>query len=177
MKLFFIFFFLFITEFSFPQTILNGSVKDINSLEPLPYCSIAIKGTKKNAITNEEGSFSLSVNLRKDTILFSYVGYDIAIVPATDLIRNKTIFLKSKQVLLKEFTLHATSDYLYDILIKCRKKILSDQTKRIAKVYYGIETQAKDQPIEQVECYYNGYRIAKTMGWHFVEKGDGETLA
>jgi len=142
---------------SFTQTLIQGLVKDSKTNEALPYCSIAIKGTKKGTITNGEGVFRIPVRLTRDTLMFSYVGFDTQIVPAIKLDHDKIVFLKRKDVVLQEFTVHATNDFLYDILIQSRKKLLKDRTQHIAKVYYGIETQTKEQPIEQVECYYNGY--------------------
>jgi len=143
--------------FAGSQTLVQGSVKDSHTREALPYCSIAIKGTKKCAIANGEGVFSIPVNVALDSVMFSYVGYETQIIPAKKIVQNRIVFLKRKEVVLQEFTVHASSDFLYDILVQCRKKLLKDRSQRIAKVYYGIETQTKEQPIEQVECYYNGY--------------------
>jgi hypothetical protein len=132
-------------------------VEDSKTNEPLPYCSISIKGTQKGTITNGEGVFSIPVNLNTDTLIFSYVGYDTQKIPSKWVYQNKVVFLKGKDVLLQEVTIHATDDFLYTILDQCRKNLLKDQTRQIAKVYYGLETQTKDRPIEMLECYYNGY--------------------
>jgi hypothetical protein len=157
--------FLLHSLFSYSQTRIQGLVKDSKTNEALAYCSIAVKGTKKCTMTNGDGSFSLSVSLTKDSVLFSYVGYETRIIAADRLFQKSTVLLERKHITLQEFTLHATNDYLYGIVDQCRKKIMKDQAEHIAKVYYGIETQSKDQPIEQLECYYNG-----TLNGIFVDK-------
>jgi hypothetical protein len=145
------------SAWSFSQSIIQGSVRDSRTHDPLPYCNISVNGTKKGTITNGEGVFSISADLNKDTLLFSYLGYQPQLIPVKKLIQNTTVLLKSQEVLLQEVTVHSTTDFVYEILDKCRHRLMEDQTSRISKVYYGIETQSKEQPIELVECYYNGY--------------------
>jgi len=58
------------------------------------------------------------------------------------------VFLEKKDVLLQELTVHAYDEFLYDLMEKCRKKLLKCKSERVAKVYYGIETYTKEQPVE-----------------------------
>lgn len=148
---------LFCSVCSFAQTTVEGWVKDSKTEEPLLYCSISVKGSTKGTITNGEGMFHIFVDPNKDTLLFSYVGYEPQAIPVTLLLKNLSILLKRKDVLLDEVVIHSKDDFIFDILDRCRRKLIMDQTSRTAKVYYGIETQTKEQPIEQLECYYNGY--------------------
>ena len=164
-------FLLLIPACALPQSIIQGVVKDSKSGEVLPYCSISIKGTNKGAITNSEGVFSISVNLAKDTLVFSYVGYNKSEVASGRFTQKQTVGLERKDILLQELTVHADDDYLYDILDECRKKILKEQTDRVSKVYYGIETQTKEQPIELLECYYNGYLKGATVTRLLLKNG------
>ncbi|MEI7725490.1 MAG: carboxypeptidase-like regulatory domain-containing protein [Bacteroidota bacterium] len=142
---------------SFSQTVIQGSVKDAETNEELPWCSISVKGTGKGAITNSEGTFGITVHLHTDTLLFSYVGYKPLEVASSQVFRKKTVLLERTGIQLEELTVHADNEYLYDILEKCRKNILKNKHYQVAKVYYGIETQTEEQPIEMLECYYNGY--------------------
>lgn len=139
------------------QTRIDGMVKDAGTNEPLLYCNISVKGTCKGTITNGEGKFTITANISKDTLLFSYVGYEPKQIAAGKLIQDRTVFLTGKDVSLEEVVVHAKDDYLYDIMDRCRRKLLKGQASHIARVYYGIETQTKEQPIEQLECYYNAY--------------------
>ena len=143
--------------YSFSQTTIQGSVKDASTNEGLPWCSISVKGTGKGAITNSEGSFAIVVRIPNDTLLFSYVGYRTTEVPASVVAAKRTVFLERTEIQLEELTVHADNDYLYDILDRCRKNLLKDKHGHEAKVYYGIETRTQEQPIELLECYYNGY--------------------
>jgi hypothetical protein len=149
--------FMICTVCAVSQTAIQGTVRDAKTNEPLPFCSIAVKGTNKGTITNRDGAFSIHLNLSRDTLLFSYVGYTPAVIPARKLVQKNLVLLERRQVLLQEVTVHAKDDYLYDLLDRCRKRLLKEQARRTAKVYYGIETETKDQPVEQLECYYNGY--------------------
>jgi hypothetical protein len=148
---------LFYSVCTFTQNVIQGVVRDSETKEALPFCSIAVKGTKKGTITNRDGAFSIAVNLTRDTLLFSYVGYNTLMIPVLKLVQKNVVLLESKQALLQEVTIHAKDDFLYDLIDKCRKKLMKDQSRRTAKVYYGIETATEDQPVEQLECYYNGY--------------------
>jgi hypothetical protein len=162
---------LFCSAWSFSQCIIRGSVRDSKTGEPLPYCNISIQGTKKGTISNGEGVFSILTDLTNDTLLFSYLGYQAQLIPANKLMPNKTVFLESREVLLQEVAIHSTNDFLYEILDKCRHKLLEDLASRIGKVYYGIETQTKEQPIELVECYYNGYMKGPSIDQLLLKNG------
>jgi len=141
----------------FPQTVIHGLVTDSLTNKPLPYCNIAIKHTKKGNITNGEGRFSVSVNLLKDTVLFSYLGYNTKAIPALKLSQDEKVFMIPQEVLLQEFAVYANDDPLYEVLIQCKKNIQRNRERHVSKVYFGIEAQSKEIPLELLECYYNGY--------------------
>lgn len=63
---------LFLVNFTFAQSfIISGIVKD--SIEPIPYATILIKGKNKGTITDFNGKFSLQVE-KNDTLLINYLG-------------------------------------------------------------------------------------------------------
>jgi len=149
--------FILILGSSYSQNVIRGVVRDIQTGEPLPYSSIAVKSSAQGAIANVDGAFSLSVNLKTDTLVFSYLGFEEKAIPAKELVGIKDIILKKKDILLQEVVVHANDDYLYEILNRCRKNLMKNREESVSKVYYGIETQTKDRPVELLECYYNGY--------------------
>ena len=53
---------------------VTGIVSDVDSREPLPGVTIAVKGTTRGTITNFDGQYSLEVN-EGETLVFSFVGY------------------------------------------------------------------------------------------------------
>ena len=63
------------------QTVLTGKVTDSSSGESLPGVSIVVKGTTNGTMSNEDGIFTLSVNMG-DIIQFSYVGYKLQEIAA-----------------------------------------------------------------------------------------------
>jgi len=156
---------------SFSQDGIQGIVRDSRTKESLPYCSIYIKGSHTGTITNAEGAYYIEFITGRDTVIFSYVGYRTRTIPSARLILNKTVFLERKEVVLKEVTVHAKDDFLYQVLDKCRKKLLQDKVRRTSKVYFGLETQTKDQPVELLECYYNGYMDGVSVDHLILKNG------
>ncbi|MEO0471846.1 MAG: carboxypeptidase-like regulatory domain-containing protein [Bacteroidota bacterium] len=53
---------------------LSGMVTSKNSNEPIPYVRIQVNHTRRGAITNSEGFYSVPVGLG-DTLYFTHVGY------------------------------------------------------------------------------------------------------
>ncbi len=171
--------FSFYSVCSFSQTIIKASIKDSQTKEPLSFCNILVKGTKKGTITNLDGVFSISVDVSKDVLVFLYLGYETRSIEASKLLQNPEILMSEKGFVIQEVTVHAGNDYLYDIMVKCRKKLSKNKAKSVAKVYYGLETGSKtlsveypvktggtqkytevdpkEKPVELLECFYNGY--------------------
>ncbi len=149
--------YIFFTLSSYSQTVVKGTIKDSKTKKSLAFCSIAIKGTKKGTISNGDGIFSLSVDLKKDTVLFSYLGYKTKALPAVALQQNNLIYLTSNELVLQEFVVFSDKDYLYDIIEKCRKNLQKNKFNSVAKTYYGLETQLNEQSVELIECYYNAF--------------------
>jgi TonB-linked SusC/RagA family outer membrane protein len=59
--------------------IITGTVHDSNG-ESLPGVSVVVSGTTKGTITNESGSFSISVPDNATTLTFSFVGFKTMVV-------------------------------------------------------------------------------------------------
>jgi hypothetical protein len=157
--------------FAYSQTVIQAIVQDSKTNKALPYCNISIKGTKKGTITNGDGVFRITVNLNMDTLVLSYVGYKASEIPSLRLYHEKFALLERKDVLLQEFTVHASDEFLYKILDQCRKKMIKNQASRTSKVYYGIETQSRGKPVEMLECYYNGYLNGTTIEKLLLKNG------
>jgi hypothetical protein len=157
MRIRFTIIFLLCSVYSFSQTKIQGVVKDSKNSDALPYCNIAIKGTTKGTIANSDGVYQLTVDETKDTVVFSLLGYERLVIPASKLYTSRAIYLTGKEIVLQELIVHANEDYLYNILEDCRKKLRKDNNQSESKMYYGLETQINDQSAELLECYYNAY--------------------
>lgn len=69
------------------QTRVNGRVADAQTFEPVAFADIIFKGTTIGVKTDFDGSYSLSGNTHSDSIVISFMGYEIQ----TIVIKNDTI--------------------------------------------------------------------------------------
>ena len=112
MKLKFLLITLFFMAVGYAQD--NGAVtgrvldKDMNS-EPLPFASIAVKGTSIGTNTDEDGKYTLSVPAGDQTLIFNFMGYETVEVPVT---------VVAGQTVTVDQTLTSTSVQLQDVVIE-----------------------------------------------------------
>jgi hypothetical protein len=59
------------------QTRVNGRVADAQTFEPVAFADIIFKGTTIGVKTDFDGSYSLSGNTHSDSIVISFMGYEI----------------------------------------------------------------------------------------------------
>ena len=57
-------------------TLVSGKIVDVVSREPLPFVNIIFKGTTVGATTDIEGNYTFSTNLKVDSVVVSYIGYN-----------------------------------------------------------------------------------------------------
>jgi TonB-linked SusC/RagA family outer membrane protein len=67
-------------EIAAPDTV-RGVVRDESSGETLPGVNVMITGTSLGTSTDGDGSYELLVQSLQDTLQFSYIGYDLAVIP------------------------------------------------------------------------------------------------
>ncbi len=139
----------------FSQTTLIAVVKDATEKTPIPFCSIGVKNKSISTISNEDGQFKLNDLQDNDTLIFIYIGYKRKLLSVTDIRKAGLVLLTPKENRLKEVTVLSDNDYLYELLFKCRKKLLRDSIQN-SKVYFTFESETEKQPTELMECYYNG---------------------
>ncbi len=156
---------------AFAQKDITGTVKDSKTKEPLAFCSIGISGTRYGGLCNVEGEFRITVTRESDTLVFSYLGYQTVKMTASQLALHKVIYLERKEILLKEFVVHADNDFLWDILSKCRKYLRRNHVPQVCKLYYGLESQSGNEPVEMLECYYNACLNGTTIDSLLLKNG------
>lgn len=78
MKSFFQLFIIFscITTSAFAQTKVSGRIIDAEDKAPLGYVTISVPGTNVGVVSDSKGDYSIVVPKGKNTIEFSYVGYN-----------------------------------------------------------------------------------------------------
>lgn len=137
------------------QTNYQIKVCDSRSKEPMPYCNAIIEGSSKGAMTNNEGIILLNLN-KQDVVVFSYLGYETKRINVSGLTKGNTVYLVAKSLSINEVVVRPGTDYLYDFFTKCRKKLTGFHNTNSSKVYYAVESQSTVEPLELIECYFNG---------------------
>lgn len=145
---------LFISTYCPAQVSVTGVVKDAKDKSALSFCSVAIKGSGKGTLTNEDGAFSITVDINKDTLSFYYLGYRKKDIAAITIQEQPEVFLKEVVNNLQEVTIRYDEERLYNILLTCKKQLEERKAIR-SKAYYQLETKINNDPVEMLECYYN----------------------
>lgn len=102
---------LLVVKISVGQVLIEGRVVDQKSKQPIPFTNIGIFKSNIGTLSNEDGSFTLSVpkELANDSVTFSSLGFEMKLVPLRSFLTspNATIFLTEKPFLLKEVSVKA----------------------------------------------------------------------
>lgn len=105
---------LLLFNFSYSQNIKIGGIVKTNNNKRLEYVNIGIKEKNIGTISNEDGTFLITINksLLKDSLTFSYVGYKNLTIKIED--------IKSKNQ--NEFILIEQPTELNEVTISARKR-------------------------------------------------------
>ena len=80
---------------------LTGHVLDEATGEHMPYVNVQLKGTNIGTVTDESGHYFLKdLPVGRQTIVFSYVGYEPLELPVT-IVEDRTVELKA---VLREYS-------------------------------------------------------------------------
>jgi tRNA A22 N-methylase len=63
------------------QTVVSGRVTDAATGEAMPYVNVVFKGTTIGASTNFDGYYSISTAAKVDSVIVSFMGYDVIVKP------------------------------------------------------------------------------------------------
>ncbi|MBK8848326.1 MAG: carboxypeptidase-like regulatory domain-containing protein [Bacteroidetes bacterium] len=161
---------LLVSCYGYSQLSVQGVVVDAQTKEPLHFCNVAIITTGQGTLTNQDGAYKFTIISDKDTVLFSYLGFKDEKMPASFLFKNPNVLLERKSVALGEITVSAGNDFLYETIAQCRSKIKS-LPKQASQVYFQLETEIDKQPVEMLECYYNGYATGGSIEKLLLKNG------
>lgn len=142
---------------------VEGRVIDSESNEPLPGCTIMVKGTSNGTASDINGKFTLSVPDPNSTIIISFVGYESKELKANSSFDN--IALKASTVSLDEVVVigyGTTGDESYssvNVATDAKKKeiiplaIQKQQTSTEFKIDipYSIPSDNKEYDVAMVE--------------------------
>ncbi|MBK8493962.1 MAG: carboxypeptidase-like regulatory domain-containing protein [Chitinophagaceae bacterium] len=89
----FLFVLIFFASVSIAQTFsLSGTVIDGHTKEPVSYASVYFAGSGIGKTTDSSGKFSFNLsNFKDDTLLVSFIGFEIYKIPITRLQHNNTL--------------------------------------------------------------------------------------
>lgn len=98
-----------ITQLSFAQTKVSGTITDATTKEPLIGVSVQVKGKVVGTITNTKGEFSFSVSTPPPfTLLISSVGYESQEMAVSGNSASINVSLKEQAVLGQEVVVSAS---------------------------------------------------------------------
>jgi hypothetical protein len=110
----------FLANHTFGQINIQGTVVDANSLEPLAFVNIQVKGTTQGTSTNTDGKYFLQINsVAPDQELeFSVVGYEKRTYAVKNLTSPMKVALKPTSTQLQEILIEAGANPAHKIIRK-----------------------------------------------------------
>jgi hypothetical protein len=118
-------------------TTITGVVRDLKNNELVPYVNIGIANKSTGTVSDINGQFKLELNETitiKDTVLFSYVGYETTKLPISEFLNQKrTIYLEPKAVELKEVLISSK-------IIKRTPRIIGKSSKGLGFTHFNFYT-------------------------------------
>ena len=128
------------------QTKVSGHVYDENK-EPIAYANILFKGSTEGTTTNENGRFYLESDERWDTLIISFIGYELLEIPLT----------KSVSFNL-EFTLKEEAASLDEVVIITGKQSKKASENPAIKILQKIWDRKRQNGLNQFKQYeYDQY--------------------
>ncbi len=106
-----------LSAWSQQKIILNGTVYDKSNNSAVPYSNIYLKESKTGTISQNDGTFSLSVPKLPDTLIISAIGYEkrkIFLTAKNN--RNLNIALTSSDFELSEIIIHPSENPAFRIM-------------------------------------------------------------
>lgn len=90
---------------------INGTIRDITTRQPLPFCSIGLLHTQSGTSSDANGKFSLLIQaeLGHPKIIITYVGYITDTMEISSLKQEYTILLRPAQAKLDEVVVTGVS--------------------------------------------------------------------
>lgn len=137
------------------RLIIEARVTDAKTGQPLDYANVYNYSNGKGTITNAGGYFQMAVSGFSDSIIISFVGYNKFKLTLNENVFSYEVKMEESAQLLSEFTFSADEyDWIFDLLIKCRKNFTWSEKK--AKTYFELKSFVDSSQVELLEAYYNG---------------------
>ena len=137
------------TGIALAQTKISGTVTDKEFGEPLIGATITVKGTKTNAVTNLDGEFSLTTDVKNPSIIVSYAGMETLTLKAG---QNMKIVMNSDAQLIGEVVVNGMQKVDKRLNTGATTKIDAEKAKLdgIADVSRALEGRAAGVSVQNV---------------------------
>lgn len=133
---------------------IKAVVIDSLGFKALPFVSVYKTRDKIGTLSDFKGAFILDDILPKDSLVFSYIGYEKLVVVADPEAVYDTIFLNPETQLFDEVIVLANTSILYEMVSNAPKTHAN--AKEIAKSYFELESYHNEKQLELFQGYYNG---------------------
>lgn len=116
------------TSFTFGQIVIEGTVKDKENKEGLPFAHVAVEGTANAVVADIDGVFSIAISKEEisGNLVISFIGYDNFVMPIADVQKKK----------LKNFFLVQGTVNLSEVVVRPPEKILQDAFSKVKQNYW-----------------------------------------
>ncbi len=133
---------------------IEACIFDFASQKPVAYAKIYNKQNRSGTLSNSTGYFKLENVGLNDTLVISFVGYDLVLMTGKNAAEKDSIFIYPKTEILGEVLILSDNTFLYEMISNCKKSI--HYKTKTAKTYFELESFINNKQVELVECYYNG---------------------
>jgi len=141
-----------------------GHVKDSLTNEPIAFAHVFLKGTTVGTTTDFNGDFRLETNVKADSLIISYLGYNTKIIPVKTQFQELTILLSPKDFTLKTVVIFPGENPAILVLKNVQKNKKKNSFERIK--YYEVQAYDKVQvDINNIDNEKKNPRLLKPFEW------------
>lgn len=145
------------------QVIFKGYVADRTDSTRIPYVKVYNPFTHSGTLTNYEGYFEIGLSGAKDSVAFTYLGYEPQWQSPGQTGAETIVYLSRKSTLLNEVSVVTEDGSRYARLLHaCNYRAKGSGVP--SKLYYELKSFVNDDQVELVECFYNGLLLGYDIG-------------
>lgn len=137
------------------QTVISGSVCDVQTGRPLPYVSVSLDGKGTHTVTNDDGHFILKTNEKPQYLHLSHIGY-----------KTRKVRLEQGATENLRIRMAGNTVELNEVLVS-----VSDPLEVLKAAMAHIERNYSDKP-ELMRCFY---RETARRGSRFISVAEAVT--
>lgn len=137
------------------QTVISGSVTDLQTGRPLPYVSVSLDGKGTHTVTNDDGHFTLKTTETPQYLHLSHIGY-----------KTRRVTLEQGSTENLRIRMASNTIELSEVLVSA-----NDPLEVLKAAMAHIEKNYSDQP-ELMRCFY---RETARRGSRFISVAEAVT--